>query len=281
MPRRSPDARPRRRPSTTGVLTCLVLTVMAAVYGFDWLAARQGGAVPWSIGDLVPAAARDHPQRGFEETGGRLAPVVTVATPGTSYAFQHTRTQDGREAPVAWSPCRPIHVVVATAGAPADFPAQVTAALAEVSAATGLTFVEDGPATEPVSLDRAAFQPDRYGDRWAPVLVGFADAATVPDLAGSVAGIAQVQMAEEPFTRDAHLVTGTVYLDTELLAPAPGRTGLEYLPVLRHELGHVVGLDHVDDPTQLMHPTTGVPTFQAGDLTGLAELGRGGCAPGL
>jgi hypothetical protein len=42
-----------------------------------------------------------------------------------------------------------------------------------------------------------------------------------------------------------------------------------------------VGLDHVDDPAQLMYPTTGMPTFQAGDLTGLAELGRGDCAPGV
>jgi hypothetical protein len=47
--------------------------------------------------------------------------------------------------------------------------------------------------------------------------------------------------------------------------------------VIRHELAHVVGLDHVDDENELMHPV-GHPdavTFGPGDLTGLAELGRG------
>ncbi|MDX5317789.1 MAG: hypothetical protein LPK38_00260 [Actinomycetes bacterium] len=43
-----------------------------------------------------------------------------------------------------------------------------------------------------------------------------------------------------------------------------------------------MGLDHVEDPTQLMNPvTTTVTTFQDGDLTGLAALGQGACAPGL
>lgn len=270
-----------RRLSVPGVVTALVMLVVVAMLAFDWVGTRSGVLLPWSPGDLLPASARDYPQRGYEEADARLAPAVDVALPGTSYAFQHTVVEDGREVPVAWSPCRPVHVVVDPTGAPADFEAQVRVALDEVAVATGLVLVDDGLAVEPPSLDRASFQPGRYGDRWAPVLVGFADAATVPDLAGDVAGIASVQMIESGLSRNALLVTGTVYLDTELLVPAPGRTGLEYLPVLRHELGHVVGLAHVDDPTQLMNPTTGVPTFQSGDLTGLAELGRGDCAPGV
>ncbi|MCR6491586.1 hypothetical protein [Cellulomonas sp. P24] len=45
-------------------------------------------------------------------------------------------------------------------------------------------------------------------------------------------------------------------------------------------MGHLVGLGHVDDPHQLMSPTLGAPvTFQDGDLAGLAQLGRGACAP--
>jgi len=54
------------------------------------------------------------------------------------------------------------------------------------------------------------------------------------------------------------------------------------VPVLRHELGHVVGLDHVGDRDQMMHPSSSdVLTFQEGDLAGLAQLGEGACAPGL
>ena len=42
----------------------------------------------------------------------------------------------------------------------------------------------------------------------------------------------------------------------------------------------MVGLAHVDDPTQLMYAEgNAVTTFRAGDLAGLAELGHGSCAP--
>ena len=55
-----------------------------------------------------------------------------------------------------------------------------------------------------------------------------------------------------------------------------------YVPVLQHELGHVVGLDHIGDPDQMMRPSSSdVLTLQEGDLAGLAQLGQGACAPGL
>ena len=108
------------------------------------------------------------------------------------------------------------------------------------------------------------------------MLVRFTDEATVPDLAGDVAGVAHTLMIADPVSDDAFIVSGSVYLDVTLLE----RAG-QVLPVLRHEVGHLVGLDHVDDPTQLMHPQTPVDTFQQGDLAGLAAVGRGPCAPGL
>lgn len=53
--------------------------------------------------------------------------------------------------------------------------------------------------------------------------------------------------------------------------------------VVLHEFGHLLGLAHVKDPTQLMNPVgvPGINDLQAGDLEGLAKLGRGSCAPGL
>lgn len=76
----------------------------------------------------------------------------------------------------------------------------------------------------------------------------------------------------------------------------PDRYGDHWVPVLfawdgtrlvhavvLHELGHLVGLAHVADQTQLMFPESSyaVTDFQSGDLTGAAILGRGVCTPDL
>jgi hypothetical protein len=44
-------------------------------------------------------------------------------------------------------------------------------------------------------------------------------------------------------------------------------------------LGHLVGLDHVEDPTQLVHPvgSSDVTGAQAGDTAGLVLLGAVAC----
>ena len=45
-----------------------------------------------------------------------------------------------------------------------------------------------------------------------------------------------------------------------------------------HELAHVVGLDHVDDDTELMNPMTSKTiTFGPGDRAGLAVVGAVDC----
>ena len=52
--------------------------------------------------------------------------------------------------------------------------------------------------------------------------------------------------------------------------------------MILHELGHVMGLEHVDDPVQLMYPEIDAPDgLAAGDLFGLRELGRAQCRKDL
>ncbi len=61
-------------------------------------------------------------------------------------------------------------------------------AMARVSFATRLSLINDGSTTEGPSEARAAYQRDRYGDRWAPVLISWATPSEAPDFGVDVVG---------------------------------------------------------------------------------------------
>ncbi len=277
-----PPYRARRSGFVRGLLS--VVLVLALALG----AAALTGELPWER----PAPGTDHAAgggpggpAGDRPTPGREAAPAPLGRPGAapgtgSHAF--TEHQADGVTPVAYDPCRPVHYVVAAEGAPPDADRLVAEAVARVSAATGLQFVADGTTDETWSDHRPAYQPDRYGDRWAPVLVSWATPEQVPALDGPVAGLggSRAHSAGGPWV----YVTGAVTLDADWTSgtlPTPwGRDAVR--AVLVHELGHVLGLDHVDDPGELMSPTNeGRVDLGPGDLTGLARLGRGVCEPGL
>ncbi len=196
--------------------------------------------------------------------------------------FRLIRHQDDGVTAVAWSPCRPIHVVVRRANEPAGGAAILTTAIATVSRATGLTFVDDGATAEPPVEDRRSYQLPRYGDRWAPVLITWATADEIPDMGIDVIGEAGPVGYGTASGDDAY-VSGELHLDAVAMAEVlRGAKGRELATaVVLHELGHLVGLAHVNDTRQLMYPRAeaGRTTFGPGDLRGLAALGKGACQP--
>lgn len=217
----------------------------------------------------VPADARDRP----------LALPPAQQSTSSRYAFMDTMTGPGSE-PVRWDPCRPIHVVVNRATAPAGSGQLVETALARVSAATGLRFVLDGDTSEEPSEDRAPFDRGRYGNRWSPVLVAWTDPAKLPRLQGRVIGLGGPVSAPFSTNTEKHWVSGTVYLDApafrDVLSRQNGQAQAE--AVVMHEVAHLVGLTHFDDASQLMAPhNSGKLGFGDGDLEGLRRLGGGPC----
>ena len=178
------------------------------------------------------------------------------------HAFLHTGSAGQ---PLAY-PCAPIHYVVSTQHAPDDFEQVVHGAIGLMSEASGYTFAYDGPTTDR-DFD-AHLVPGRAG----PVLIGFAGSGEVPGLAGDVAGRA----ASVPAGDGVHYSTGAIMLDAGYYA------GVDDLDqrraVVLHELGHVLGLHHVEDDGELMaRDGSGRTDFGPGDLAGLRALHEASC----
>ena len=200
-------------------------------------------------------------------------PIVQGTGTYKFIAFQ--RGHEG--APVAYDPCEEIHVVLNPEQGPDEAEELVKRAIDIVGAATGLRFVYDG-----ISDDRPRWsgpmKPAGFG-RSDPVLVAFATPEEVPELGGRVAGIGGNTAVTDNFGHSRY-VSGQVTLDAQAFESVLRRpAGIEQAnAIVLHEFGHLVGLDHVGDPLELMYAeNVGRVGFGTGDRIGLAELGRGAC----
>ena len=272
------DWRPRERRNslrsgTTGTLV-LALAVVAALV---WATGSWRDALEFSGSVQGPAARQaGWPPPPEDAQDVRLLPVVPVSAVG-SHAFQEVRA-DGR--PVTYDPCRPLHYVINPSEMPGPGLQLVREAAAAISAATGLVLQEDGVTDEPLATDRSPLQEDRYGHRWAPVLIGWSTAAEYPLLGGDIAGIGGSHILAPDGPGSERFISGEVALDAEAFAEMLAVSGGydRARAVVMHELAHVVGLAHVNDAGELMDgDNSGRTTWGPGDLQGLALVGAGEC----
>jgi len=204
--------------------------------------------------------------------------VLRPAGNPRSYAFLQVDPSTGE--PARYNPCEPLRYVIDRRLAPRGTIADLRQGLELVSEATGIEFAFAGYAEEEDIANRPAYQPDRYGPRhWAPVLFTWlpVDRLLIPDdEAVGAAGSVAVRNSRG----DLVYVTGTVTFNYEARLLNGFELGDSWGDVVLHELGHLLGLAHVEDTTQVMHPdvTGGEARLGAGDLAGLRRLGRnGGC----
>ncbi len=289
----------RQRPKIAHPVAWAVVAV--AVLGLV-----TGGVVVASGGDTSgpaadPVAARTArpldpcPARGHVDMFGirSIEPDEIAKLPDT-YTFLRVGA-DGCT-PARFNPCEPVHYVQNAAAAPPFVADNVREAFRRLSRATGIEFVDDGTTDE--TARPSAFVPERYGSRWAPILIVWEHFP--PE---QTSGRSQI-LGNTVIAREGDVVVSArlrlnvdAYSNETTQAPIrPGfgpPTGSGTGPILRenitwgrivlHELAHVVGLGHTRDTGSLMYPDAAQHTsrpadFMPPDVEGLRYLGReAGC----
>jgi hypothetical protein len=194
-----------------------------------------------------------------------LADHLPAAVQNTEQNYMH----GDAHGPARWDGCAAIPYRINLDRAPAGAKTDVGTAVKMISDATGLTFRYAG------SSDVI---PTEKWDTGGSGTIVFAWAT--PDQTDVLSEVAHANGGAG--TSEGRYVSGSVVLNSRFndvyrSGRGPGRTRVN---LIAHELAHVVGLDHTDDPTRLMNPSLSDMTPDgpsAADLAGLRKLGPTGC----
>lgn len=270
-----PDSH-RRHP---GRFRLIAAVVVAAVVLSPMVISR------WRVVERRAVTGDPGPSSVAGESAGRVpdrqsADVPNPVRPSSGGSWEFLNEYDGE--PVRHDPCTTIHYVVRVGSGPPDAIEIAREAVARVSDATGLSFVYDGTTDRvPRSVSRSELDSDD------PLVIAWVlstetdlfDDVEVGESSEAVGVGGPILMRRSDGAQ--WYVGGFVAIRSDA-AVGPGfGPGTSEGNVLLHELGHVVGLGHVDDANELMAPWTTDDTragYGPGDLYGLWRLGASqGC----
>jgi hypothetical protein len=207
-----------------------------------------------------------------------LLPLVAACAPnvvpGNPTDFS-VNTAAGQH--LRWNPCAPVHWKADLRNAPAGTLTPLKAAVANLSAKSGITFVYDGAASY-IPQKGSTAQP-------SSLVVSFARPPGRPSASNYLTGGTNVGYGGFEATgvnengKPVYQISkGFVVIDADRypFLSTKIRNG-----VLEHELGHAVGLNHARFTSEIMYPTisnASPDNYSSGDLAGLRMLGRtAGC----
>jgi hypothetical protein len=219
---------------------------------------------------------------GMAFMGGHAAltrPLPPPSSSGDRYDYSFlAMTADG--SPYRWDPCTPIRYQVDLRGQPRDALRDVLGAIALTTEASGLRFeyagLVEGSSPREIVRYMKFTAPTAEGTLgWSPLLFTFASERELARIGGKDV-IARAYPVVSIYDRD-QIVSGMIVVNDDVVL-GPGFASTRSLgPVLEHELGHILGLAHADQPFQLMFATPVTPRWNDGDRTGLRRLGSGSC----
>jgi hypothetical protein len=200
----------------------------------------------------------------------RVRPPYSPAGPASAYDFMASPRWQ-------WDSCRTITWKFNPSGSPRGGLKQLKGAVARIHAATGLEFVYAGKTKQ---------TPRFQGVKGTDVIVGWLGRRAFARKYGNIVGVGGASYSPgwklPGGASVSRAVRGGVVLNARWKSNLSNGFGRGYTwgEVLMHELGHVIGLDHVGNDKQLMYDTVtpGAARFGAGDLTGFRKIGdSGGC----
>ena len=235
---------PQRRAIWPAVVAAILIVAVAGTFGFNALV------------DVAPD-------------------VLRPAGDQRSYAF--LQVDPNTQEPARYNPCEPIRYVIDRRLAPEGTIADLRRGLEIVTEVSGIEFRFEGYAQEENLNNRPPYQPGRYRKAdWAPVLFTWVPSDRLLTPSDAAVGSAGSTYARNERGELVYL-TGIVTFNYTARLLNGYELGDSWGDVVLHEIGHLLGLAHVNDTTQVMHPnvTGGEARFGAGDIAGLRSLARG------